>query len=398
MLNFEYIVDKLGVTDYPINLPFVYFTVERKDDSFCPPEYIAELQEKYGLLGEYAQLVIKAAEEVYARPELNAWGWICSSYNKYANIHESQMLHMPKSDGTLAMDMLPVLILLCDIPDAVRRYESRGFTATEIKKNLTNIRINIWVNEILYKRPMLTDGYYSWLRLYVHAHIFDHEAFNFQPAVWGTSAIYLKNKKTGDVYPMMTSGKFHKSGLVLGSEGALETEESFDAEFKEYPDLFVGHLAVDGKVESKLSMLKRSEWECILRSGEDVLSLHIPRSADLTPNYVTRCIKEGIELTKKHYPELNPKFVVCYSWLLDPQLEKILDKDSKIASFTRRFNKHPINDPSLCCLGYIFPGQQSAPVATFPEDTTLQRGAKRLMLEGGFIRGTAGIITELDKQ
>ena len=87
MLNFEYIVDKLGVTDYPINLPFVYFTVERKDDSFCPPEYVAELQEKYGLLGEYAQLVIKAAEEVYSRPELNAWGWICSSYNKYANIH-----------------------------------------------------------------------------------------------------------------------------------------------------------------------------------------------------------------------------------------------------------------------------------------------------------------------
>ena len=47
------------------------------------------------------------------------------------------------------------------------------------------------------------------------------------------------------------------------------------------------------------------------------------------------------------------------------------------------------------CLGYVFPGYQSGPVENFPENTTLQRGIKKLMLDGDFIRGTAGVIVEL---
>lgn len=396
-MKFDKLAQRLKVKDYPAALEKIYASTDFNRERLCDSNYVKELQEKYGLLGEYCELVMRAADEVESHKDLKAWGILAREYNKTANFYESRLLKLPESDGTLAGDMLPVLILLSEVPLAVKRYAERGFDSETIKKNLDNFRINIWVNELIFGRPMLTQTYYSWLRLYIHAFIFDHKAFNFQPAVWGNKAIYLKSRKSGEVYPMMLSGKFHKSGIVLGSNGAEDSDGSFSADYTELPDLYVGRLVKDGRVENKISMLSRQEWECILRPGDDVISIHIPRGADLSPDYVSESIREGLLLTKKHYPELNPKFVVCYSWLLDPQLEKMLGEGAKLSSFTKRFNKHPIFDPGLSCLSYVFPGRQSDPVESFPEDTSLQRGIKRLMLEGNFIHGTAGVIIESDK-
>lgn len=395
-MNFNELAERLGIKRYPKELEKIYETLNTKD-CLCPPDCVKELQEKYGLLGEYCELVMKAADEIESREDLKAWGFLAKEYNKTANFYESRLFNVPQSDGTLAGDMLPVLILLLEVPLAVKRYEERGFDSEAIKKNLDNFRINIWVNELIFGRPMLTQTYYSWLRLYIHAFIFDHGAFNFQPAVWGDKAIYLKNRKSGEVYPMMLSGEFHKSGLVLGDTGAADADGSFSADYMEFPDLYVGRLVKSGRVENKISMLSRQEWECILRPGDDVVSLHIPRRANLAPDYVSKSIREGLELAKKHYPELNPKFIVCYSWLLDPQLEKMLGEGTKLASFTKRFNKHPIFDPGLSCLSYVYPGRQNDPIESFPEDTSLQRDIKELMLRGDFIRGTAGVIIETDK-
>ena len=395
-MKFNELLEKIGVTSYPAGLDGIYEALTEDDGSLYDLDYLKEMQDKYELFGEYYDEVTKGAVDIKNRPELIAYGRAVVEFNKNATSYESRLIKLPKNDATPATDILPVLILAREVPDMIKRYEARGFNEAQILKNLECIKINLWVLVLRQGRPYLDQGHYNWICHYTKAMIFDHKAFNFQPAVWGSAAIYLRNKESGECLPMMTQGRFAKNGLPLGAVGATDEDGAFDAEFTEIPQLFIGHLVRDGRVEEKLSKLSRTEWECVLRPGDDVISLHIPENTNLSPDFVMESIREGFELSKKYYPELNPKFVVCYSWLLEPKLVELCGEKSRIAFFTTRFTKYPMKDTTgTGCLGYVFPGYQSGPVENFPENTTLQRGIKKLMLDGDFIRGTAGVIVEL---
>ena len=60
-----------------------------------------------------------------------------------------------------------------------------------------------------------------------------------------------------------------------------------------------------------------------------------------------------------------------------------------------RFLKHPLLDASgAASLGYVWPGN-NGPVENYEENTTLQRGIKKMMLEDEHILCFSGIITEI---
>lgn len=392
-MELKELATSLGIEDYPEKLEKIYENLPEDDGSLYNVEYIRELEAKYGLLGEYLDDVIKGAEDIKDKKNLLLWARLVYEYNKDSTLYEIRKLKLPETDGSPAMDMLPVLVLLREVPDTVKRYEARGFNDKQIIKNLENFKINLWVLQLLRGRPMLAQGHYKWLCNYTKALIFDHKAFNFQPSVWGTNAIVLKNKITGEHVMVMLKGTFHRNGLVLGSAGCEDAEGSFNAVFSETLEVFIGHAAIGGRVQTNAECFKKTEWECVLRPGDAVVSLHIPRKTNLDHEYVSESLREGLELTKKYYPEISPKYINCSSWLLEPMLATILGENAKLSKFTNRFLKHPILDYGTGCLGYVWPGN-SGPVESYEENTSLQRGIKKLLLEGDFIRGHAGVIVD----
>jgi hypothetical protein len=287
------------------------------------------------------------------------------------------------------------LIALAEMPNAALEYKRRGFSEAEIKKNLSNLHENLHVLELLIGRPCLDQGHYNWLCHYMKGMIFDHGAFNFQPYEWNGGAIYLKSKATGEVVPMMYAGRFHRSGLALGSAGLEDDEGAYDADFTETDEAYVGRLVYDCRVSKEISTLKKSEWECVLAAKDRVCNLHIPRATDMTPDFVIKSMREGLALLRERYPEFDTKAIVCSSWLLEPKLVEILGEGAKLSSFVNRFLKFPVKSFGTSCLGYVFPGYQTGAVEDFPEKTSLQRGVKKLMLSGGFIYGATGLVTEL---
>lgn len=85
---------------------------------------------------------------------------------------------------------------------------------------------------------------------------------------------------------------------------------------------------------------KKSPYACPelgLEKGDNVLDVHIPAGADLSPE----AVKESLELAKefyaKHYPEFEFKHFICYSWMMDTELSKLLNPDSKILKFQNMF-------------------------------------------------------------
>ena len=367
-MELKELAKKLGVAKYPEVLEKIYVELGDDDGTVYNREYITELQEKYNLLGPYLDVVLGGADEIKTKPELLLWARLGCVYVNQSDCFESGKFPIPTSDGSLAMDMLPVLVLLSEVPTAVKLYEARGFNEAQIRKNLDNIRINIWVREITKGRPMLDQGLFGWLGLYMKALIFDHKAFNFQPKQWGMQSIVLRNKVTGEYAIVMNETKAHASGHILGSKGYENADGSFTTAFSETMEVFVGHTTANGKIQSTPTVFKKSEWECIVRPGDDVVSLHIPRNTNLDPEHVSECLKEGLELTKKYYPELSPKYIVCFSWLLSPALVDILGPDAKLSKFNMRFLKHPLLDPSgAASLGYVWPGN-NGPVENYEEE------------------------------
>lgn len=391
-MKFDELISALGIKSYPEALKERYETLIKSEIDITDTAYITEIQKKYNLLGKYFDLVISATEKIKKNEALCTWGKLVASYNLTVTSYEAQRVVNPEQDGTSERDILPLLILLAEVPSMVARFKERGFSEAQIIKNLDNYRINLWVCELISGRPMLDRVHYNWICYYTRAEIFDHKALNFQAAIWGSDAIILKNRKTGDFFPMMRAGRFHRNGLILGSKGCEDDEGAFSAEFREEFNVFIGHLVKGGRVERKLSILKKSEWECVLRPGDDVISVHIPRETNFDPEHISECLREGMELSKKYYPEISPRYLVCYSWLLDPTLVKILGEGAKISSFIERFLKYPLFSNGTSGLSYIFAGYQDGPIESYPEKTTLQRGVKKLMLEGEYIHGTAGVI------
>ena len=76
--------------------------------------------------------------------------------------------------------------------------------------------------------------------------------------------------------------------------------------------------------------------------------------------------------------------------MLDPKLPDILPENAKIAQFIRRFVLFPSGDTAgNACMSYVWPGETCA-TEELPENTSLQRGIKRMMLDGSYIFWTSG--------
>ena len=74
-----------------------------------------------------------------------------------------------------------------------------------------------------------------------------------------------------------------------------------------------------------------------LPSGVPVINCHIQQGAVLSTESVKASFADAQALLSKIYPETEFKAFLCYSWLLYPDMIKLLPEDSKIKAFAKNF-------------------------------------------------------------
>jgi len=240
-------------------------------------------------------------------------------------------------------------------------------------------------------RPGVDKLYYGWLLHYAKAMIFNHGGFNFELRTLPATVMYLKNKTTGQIVPLLRKGSFHKSGRALGALSCEDPEGAWEGEFRETEDAWWGLYSVNSLVAQAPASFPKTEWDCVLAPGDNVLSIHIPRKTDLSDAAVERACEEGLAIARRCYPELYPKCIYCSSWLLDPALAELVGTDSKIAKFGSRFVRIPDKSAGREVFTFVFRTKNFDPSA-LPENTRLERGLKKLYLSGGAIHSFSGVI------
>ncbi|MBQ8310357.1 MAG: hypothetical protein IJX80_05020 [Clostridia bacterium] len=385
------LAERLGIAEYPEELEPVFEKMQGLLSFSQITDTLTYLHEEYAPFGEYYDFLLRGAEALQHDEALLTWFSLGVTYCQDATEKEATRFPIPPSDETLARDAFSALLIAMEFPETVKRYRARGFDEAQIKKNLDNLAHDIHVNVITKGKVAL--AHYGWLIHYTKAHIFDDMGFNFQPWKWSDEAILLKNRQSGEYAFLMLKGKFTAQGTVAGIRGKEDEPAIFEAALEETDDAFIGYRAIgqQQRVSVTRETFRKSEWEAVLRPGDDVINFHIPRGADLSPAYVEACIARGAELMKKYYPECKFNYTVCTSWMLDPKLLDVLPVGSKISQFIRRFVLHPTGDTAGdACMSYVFPGENGA-IETLSENTSLQRGIKSMMLGGNFIFWTTGV-------
>lgn len=126
--------------------------------------------------------------------------------------------------------------------------------------------------------------------------------------------------------------------------------------------------------------------------GDYVLGIHIQERSKLDEEKCRRSIREAERFFINYFPEWRTKMFVCNSWLLDPQLEKLLPENSNIIRFQRLFTYFFVGGgDQMDTIKRIF-GWRGMDLRTASHNTTLQRAVSDYLLQGHTLQNGGGYI------
>lgn len=379
-----------GMEEYPKAME-AYYDPEATAPA-CDLALIESLQCAYDMFGAYYPLVRQYGEMLNADKIRSAWVRTAVAYCRAVDFDLAKALPVPQQDGTVYTSMLPLYILVAQIPDSIEKYRSRGFSEDEIKTHVKVYKGSIAFVEDHTGLPGIDARYFGWTMHFIKAQIIEVEGLQFEMRKLPGQAVYLRQKASGKVLPVMAGGTFCKTGVqALGSAGYTDAEGAFTCTFREDSENYYGHSADSCVVSPTEQTFPKSQWECLLRPGDPCLGMHIPAKADISQGAVNRAIAAAQKLVAERFPEFPGRQVYCSSWLLDPQLGKLLGANANITAFQNRYTRYPQKSAGMHVFGFVFPKRYES-FETLPEDSTLRRKLKQLYLDGGHIYGYAGVI------
>ena len=146
------------------------------------------------------------------------------------------------------------------------------------------------------------------------------------------------------------------------------------------------------QVSMVLFRIGELEYEMIEEKGKKEISVHIPSDAKMSDDVIDSSLKAAKEFFEVHYPEYAECDYVCDSWLLSPKLKELLSEESNIIRFQNRFEITEENKEAKDIFEWLFKTSEGADIATLPENTSLQRKAKELLLKGDNIGIAVGVM------
>lgn len=160
---------------------------------------------------------------------------------------------------------------------------------------------------------------------------------------------FVPSEFTGD-FPVITNGSEFISlaggEFFVGREGELvDCEEKAIGKTKFYEDdtKYIGNIiSQKGIVSLEQTEFKKSEWHDFLRGGDHTIDIHIPSKVEYTPERFKEAFTQALEFFGEYYPNHKTKAFACYSWILSPQLPKVMKPDSNILKVNDKLHLLPV--------------------------------------------------------
>ena len=147
------------------------------------------------------------------------------------------------------------------------------------------------------------------------------------------------------------------------------------------------------QVSGLLLRIGELEYEMVEEDQKKYISIHIPSDAVLKEAEIRSSYQAAKRLFEGVFPDYASVEMVCHSWLLSPTLKEFLKEGSHILAFQRLFDIKPTGGEETDHMQWVFKNP-NLPLDELPEQTALQRGLKRHLLEGKTVAAADGKLQE----
>ncbi len=136
----------------------------------------------------------------------------------------------------------------------------------------------------------------------------------------------------------------------------------------------------------RLFRIGELEYELLERDGKRFVSIHIPSDTRLEAGLLNDSVRQAKAFLGDFYPEWQELPMICGSWLLSPALKDLLPPESRIRRFQDAFDLTEEDPDDRAALEWVFhvaeKQQDSVKIEELPEETSLQRKMKAMLLAG----------------
>jgi len=237
-----------------------------------------------------------------------------------------------------------------------------------------------------------------WLRHYTQGKLFRLGRFEYKLEQKPLGVYVFCHRKTGQMQVLAARGLcLDKAGLGAAEGGP--DPEGFVAILHLDGQTIAGH-PVSGKTGSasrEMMSLSLEEWERVAGPGDWFLDLHIPAGGNMTPEVCADSFKRAFAFFDSHFPQTRAEAIICFSWMFNPALEKILPRDSNLVRLLREVFLFP--EPRHPRDGFFFlfgEKGESAALSDLPRDTSLQRAVLDYINAGNPWRGGGMLLFRRD--
>lgn len=392
----------LGITEIPESWKRNY-----ADAVECRPMEINFLQEnhldKIGkriLLSEKNALFIREAMETIRTNEqlqLLAWLWHYILYLRVDPARE-KLTDWPAPTGSFDADkklegVFPAVVLLSGYDRLERMHNERHIPEHIILDSLASLDscMNAYRNRS--GHPGLGMFYFQWMQLYFNAKLYRIGRLNFEMRAFANPIKVFQNIHDGTIVALSDDGvKYRGDGLVEGTNDIFDESGGWEATFTETMAHYQGYpIHKDGYVLKNQVVLNKMDWRKTLSPGDPVISIHIPGKGPFTYDICRDSFIRARDFFAAYYADLPYNAMYCVSWLLDPQLQQLLDESSNLVQFMKWFHLFPVKSNDSGLYFFVFKCEKGN-IDELPEKTSLQRKLKQFMKSGGHMHNGGGFI------
>lgn len=146
------------------------------------------------------------------------------------------------------------------------------------------------------------------------------------------------------------------------------------------------------QVSMQLFRIGILEYEFIELDGESMITVHIPSDVVFSEENLQHTFRTAKEFFAVFYPECSGQSICCRSWLMAPKLRELLPDTSGIIRFQNCFTNIKETPQKDACLYWLFHAGTDTKICDYPEDTSLQRKVKAMMLNGDHLGAGFGVL------
>jgi hypothetical protein len=281
-----------------------------------------------------------------------------------------------------------LLAYLSGLPLAEKEYQQRGISMEIFQDTMLDIRI--WLGQAYNIHGYWVFDQFKWIWLHLSCELFRLGRLQFRLTEFDGHITAFRCKKRGEILllgdpaqPLRADGYALGAGINDYDQHTPPQEETQRAVFIDSNDGWTGNpITPLGYTIPKTVFLAKSEWDLVLKHGDTVLDLHIPRGERMGVDDCRHSLRQAFDFFAHHAPNRPFKASYCHTWFFTPQLQSIMLPESNIVRFQREFYLYPYRGDPGFLWNYVF-GEKFPDRATAPRDTTLRRAVLDWLAQGG---------------